>query len=484
MILKLLGLMPDADPTDSGVLTACMGVVPSIRGLQGAPSAVNVPIATLAATCQGAAAMQLLDGTTRLFAGAPTKLYEAGASTWADVSRSAAYTMANTNNWRFAQFGNTTLAANGADTVQASTSSGAFSCISGAPVVSIVEVVGAFAFGANTSAASNLIQWSALNNYASWGASIATQAGSDTLTSSPGPITAVKRFGNLAVVYKKESMYLAVYVGPPNVWQVNANQLAGNAGAMSQEAVVNIGTAENPKHIFMGADNFYVYDGSKPIPIGTNRVRNSVFKRLLLSRYYACKALHDKVNTRVYFYFPTTDSVMPDSCVVYNYRTDRWGEDDRQIEAVTDYVAPGITYDGLGGYYATYNDLPNVPYDLAFLSSPQALPAVFSTSAVLQTLTGAAGNTSLTTGDIGDDILVSEVNRVRPRFLTNPTSASWTPQYRMNPGDTLSSDAPVMLSSGAFDFQRESKWHRGIMAMVGDWELNDLSLEFTEGSRE
>jgi len=485
VIVKLLGYMPDADPTIPGIITACMGVVPSLRGMKGAPTPVAVAtLATLAATCQGAAVVALLDGTNRLFAGTPTKLYEAGSSTWADVSRSAAYTTASTGDWRFAQFGNTTLAANGADTVQASTSSGAFSCVSGAPVAAIVEVVGGFAFAANTSAATNIIQWSALNNYASWSSSIATQAGQDTLTSSPGPITAVKKFGNLAVVYKKSSMYLAVYVGPPNIWTVNSNQIVGTAGALSQEVVVNIGTAENPKHIFMGEDDFYIYDGSKPVPIGTNRVKGDVFGRMLLSRYYACKAVHDRGNSRVYFYYPVADSVFPDHCVVYNYRTDKWGVDDRQIQAALEYIAPSVTYNGLGGLYSTYNDLPNAPYDLAFLSSPQALPAIFSTSNVLQTLTGAAVNTSLTTGDVGDDILVTEVNRVRPRFLTNPTSATWTPQYRMNPGDTLTSDAPVSLSSGAFDFMREARWHKGIMAMVGDWELSDLSFEFTEGSRE
>jgi hypothetical protein len=93
----------------------------------------------------------------------------------------------------------------------------------------------------------------------------------DTLVSSQGSITAGRRFGSVIVVYKKNSMYLGVYVGPPTVWEFNLIQ--GDAGALSQEVVVNIGTAENPKHIFMGEDDFYVYDGSKPIRIGTNRVK-------------------------------------------------------------------------------------------------------------------------------------------------------------------------------------------------------------------
>ena len=96
MILTLLGYEPDADPTVLGALVNASAIVPSLRGLKGAPSPISAGMATLAATCQGSAALVKLDATTRLFAGAPTKLYEAGVSTWADVSRSAAYTMNST----------------------------------------------------------------------------------------------------------------------------------------------------------------------------------------------------------------------------------------------------------------------------------------------------------------------------------------------------------------------------------------------------
>src|SRR5687767_895887 len=119
MLLPLLGYAPDADPTVLGVLTNCSGVVPSLKRLKGAPSASVTPLATLAATCQGAAVLAKTDGTTRFLAGTGVKIYEAQTSTWADVSRAAAYTMNSTGRWRFAQLGNVSLAANGADTIQA-----------------------------------------------------------------------------------------------------------------------------------------------------------------------------------------------------------------------------------------------------------------------------------------------------------------------------------------------------------------------------
>lgn len=482
MIVKLLGYMPDADPTIPGVLTNCSGVVPSLKGMKAAPSPAASGMASLGVTCQGAALLYKLDGTNRFFAGSPTKLYEAGVSTWSDVSRSAAYTLPSTARWRFTQNNNVSLATNGADTMQASVTTGPFSCVPGAPAAYIVENVGQFVFALGTSANPNGWQCSALGDYQSWTVSIATQAASGTLSPSPGPITAGRAFGTSIVVYKKTSMYLGTYVGPPTIWQFD--QIPGTAGAMSQESVINIGTLEYPKHIFMGEDDFYLYDGAKPIPIGTSRVKQTVFGSIVQNRYYACCAVHDRKNNLVYFYYPVADSIFPDHCIVYNYRTDRWGVDDRQIQIGCDFAVAETTYDSLGGNYTTYADLPNLPYDIAFLNSMQTTPAIFDTNNNLKTLTGVATNSSFTTGDFGDDAQFITVTRIRPRFLTKPTSATWTHAYRNNEGETLTADTASTLSSGAFDILRSARWHRGTMDMVGDWEMAGFAPEWAKDGSE
>ena len=163
----LIGYAPDADQTLIGVLTNASGVVPSIKGLKGAPSPADTGMASLAGTCMGAALLVELDNATRLIAGTSDKLYEAGSSTWSDVSRAATYTTAATGRWRFAQQGNVSFAANGADTIQASVT-GAFSCIAGAPAASIVEVVNKFVFAINTTTNAHGVQWAALGDYTSW----------------------------------------------------------------------------------------------------------------------------------------------------------------------------------------------------------------------------------------------------------------------------------------------------------------------------
>jgi hypothetical protein len=193
--------------------------------------------------------------------------------------------------------------------------------------------------------------------------------------------------------------------------------------------------------------------------------------------------LHDRPNSRVYFYYPVSDSVFPDKCVVYNYRRDRWGVDDRTIEAVTDYQTPGVSYNDLTGM--TYEQLSSLTYDLAWQNDSQIQPAIIDISHRVKTLSGAAETTSFTTGDLGDDSRFFCVNRIRPRFLTRPTSATWTHYYRNNPGETLTADTAVSLSSsGSFDLLREARWHRGKLELTGDWELAVINAEGEGGGFE
>lgn len=482
MLYPFVGYAPDADPTQPGVIVDCTLMVPSVRGMKGAPSKSATLLPALASACTGAASLTGLDGSVRTFAGAATKLYEASTSSWTDRTRASGgdYGSSTTVRWRFAQYGNVALAVNKADILQFSTS-GAFANVGASvPKAGVVETVGLFVFLFDTNEATysdSPDRWwcSAIGDYTSWTPSVATQCATGRLLSAPGKIRGAKKFGESIIAYKEDSMFMGTYVGAPQVWDFR--QIPGSVGALSHEAIVNIGTPENPKHIFMAADDFYVFDGSRPMSIGGNRVKEAVFGQLQRSRREQCMAVHDAVNSLVYFWYPSVDSVNPDKCVVYNYKSDRWGRCDIQCQIAFDYISPSVIYSGVGDLFSTYGDVTNLNYGSSFWISNSHVPALFDTAHTIKTLDGAAGTGTLTTGDIGDDNMELFISRVRPRFLTAPTSSTLTNYYRHNLGDSLTTGVDSTFSNGRYDFMREARWHRLLLSFTGAVEVTGVSID-------
>lgn len=479
--VKLTGYAPDADPLNAGVIVNCAAMVPSMKGLKGAPGAINSPIAALESAARGAALVRKLDDTTRMFAGTSTAIWEAGASTWTDVSRTVGgdYTLGTGLKWRFAQYGNTSLAVQKADKLQFSTSSGAFENVTAAPKASGVETVGQFVFLWDTNEATysdSPDRWwcSASGDFQDWTPSITTECATGRLIGSPGPIKSMRKFGDQIVAYKARSMHVGTYQGSPEVWRFD--EVPGEIGAVSHEAVVNIGTEADPRHIFMGQDDFYSFDGSRPTPIGTGWIKETVFKEISQVYAFASIGLQDRINSRVYFYYSSGVSSTVDKCVVYNYKTGQWGRDDRTIESAIDWLSPGVTYDGLGSLYSTYEQLPELNYDSAFFSVGLPVPAVFNTSHKLQMLTGPSVSSSITTGDMGDEEQVSTITRIRPLFIRKPTSSNVANFYRMNLGDDLTTDELSPYGDGKYDILRSARWHRFRFDFTGDWEMSHLNV--------
>src|SRR5687768_18078271 len=86
-MIPLIGYAPDLPSFTPGVITNCSGMVPSLKGMKGAPSPQNTTLEVLASACKGAMVLRKLDNSTRFIAGTLTALYEASTSTWTDRTR-------------------------------------------------------------------------------------------------------------------------------------------------------------------------------------------------------------------------------------------------------------------------------------------------------------------------------------------------------------------------------------------------------------
>jgi hypothetical protein len=378
------------------------------------------------------------------------------------------------------------LAAAKTEILQQSTS-GAFANISTGLKAALIETVENFVMVADTSETTygdSPDRWwcCAIRDPFDWTPSVSTQSATNTLVAVPGRITALRRYGENIIAYKLRGMFRGTYLGQPSIWEFPL--ITGAVGALSQEAVVDIGTAEFPMHAIMAEDDFYVFDGSRPRSIGTNKVRDAVFNGLNRAKQSSVIGSHDKDRSIVRWWYPTIDSANPNRCVVWNYRTNQWGRDDRQIEAAVEYIASGLTYDGLGSVYGTYASLPDAPYDSAFASADTPKTAYFDTSHVLKTLDGTPTVCSVTTGDLGGDNAFTLVDRLRMRFTRKPSSGSLTNYYRNDLGDVLTPDSGAPLEGSKFDFQREAKWHRFVMTFNGDSEFSGFHVSANEQGEE
>lgn len=484
MLVELTEFAPDFDQATPGVITDVTNIYHDIGGWAAAPSRSDPGYATLPGTCLGSATVKLLDGSSRTFAGTSTKLYEGQALAWTDVSRVGDYSSGQP--WRFAQFGNATLAVNGTAPIQQSITSGAFANISGAPAAELIDAVSGFVMVANTTDATfgdNPDGWwcCALNNQADWTPAIATQSARGRIIDSPGPIKGLRRLGDDFVFYKESAMYLARYQGPPIIWSFE--RVPGEIGAVSNESIVLVGTV----HYFLSQEGFYMFDGSFPRPIGA-QLNNWFAARVNPSYLEGVKSLHDASRKLIYWFYASTNSSTGaiDECVTYNYRTNKWGRANQAITAASTAITSTITYDGLGSLYSTYDSIPSIPYDSSFWTSATGGPAVFGTDNKLYLLSGTPGSAQIITGDIGNDGVLATANNVVPRYTTQPTTATCNHQGRNRIADASlqSQKSGASLYQGRFNILRTARWHRLTFNSTGAMRIRAIEVDLRGDGQE
>jgi len=467
---NLLGFAPDLPSTTPGIMTDCDQYIPAEYGMRSA----NVPSAysdALAAECLGSITLTKLDASRRVFAGTSTKLYELSGTTWSDVSRGGNYSLGAITRWCFAQFGDTSLAAN-IDNVIQSSSSGAFANIATAPQAAVIESVlssgGGFVFAFNTidgTYGTRPDAWwcSAVNDQSSWTPSITTQCATGRLLGFEGPITAAKKFGSDKIVaYKAKSLYFGSYVGGDAVW--SWQELPG-FGCVGLDAVVNLGTA----HFVVGVDDIYIFDGVRQIPVSEG-VRKWFIDNCSATYKYRTIVQYERTNNLVWIFFPNSGSSdgRPDRAIVYHLTSKQWGRANNSIEAALLFTAPTATFDADSGTFdAATGTFDEVPAGTEIL-------AIFSTSHVLSLMNGTPTASSFTLHDVGDDNQVSRLTEVVLRYMVEPDSSTCSAFSSMATGGGLTTgptqnayDVPAN-GSNRFPMRQTGRWHRLQFSFTGN----------------
>jgi len=474
--IPFTGFAPDLPHDTPGLIFDCVQLISNEHSMVAAPSAAApVGLGALAAECKGAFSGTDTTGTRRTYAGTTTDLYELAAGTWSDVGASTLSGTSETR-WSFAQFGNATVAVNNSQKIQGATG-GNFTEITTAPVAEFIVAADNFILAFNTNEAiygDQSDRWwsSAFQDYTSWTPSAATQCVTGRLIGKGGPLLAAAMLGKTCIAYKTRQMFYGNYVGPPDVWQWEA--IPGEQGCIGQEAVVDIGGS----HVFVGEDNIWLYDGTRVVRIG-DEIRQWFYTELSATYKKRTIVSYERKNNRVWVFYPTASSTgKPDAAIVYHLKTKRWGRANRTIEAaLSNFLAVGITWDTLSGVSATWDGLPDIPWDSEYWQAGALSFSVFDTTHKLQSLIASGEDCSLTTGDIGDDVGVSSVNGVVPRFTAVPVSATIAGYKRTALGGSSENGGSATYSGQKFDIRQTARYHRFTIAMTGDVEIAGIDVK-------
>ncbi|HEX3573812.1 MAG TPA: hypothetical protein VHU42_04350, partial [Rhodopila sp.] len=128
-------------------------------------------------------------------------------------------------------------------------------------------------------------------------------------------------------------------------------------------------------------------------------------------------------------------------------------------------------WDDLGTFYDTWDDLPAIAYNSPFWLSASRLPAIIDHDHKVQTLNGVATNSTLTTGELGDDEAYTDLQYVRIRCTQDPTTGFMSGRHRETLGSLDFMTSETILSDGKFDVDVSARWHSVTFAFTGDMEM-------------
>lgn len=355
------------------------------------------------------------------------------------------------------------------------TGAAASATMQSAPIASILEVVQGFVFAFDTTDPLNGHRpngwWcSGLYDQTNWYPDQSTQGANGVIVDQPGKITAAKALGTNIIVYKAQSMFYGVYEGPPVIWAMN--QISPQVGTPAQECVVPVGSV----HYFLGTDKqVYMFDGTTPTPIG-DEVHDWLGSTWSSIYQSVVQSYHDQTNTLIYWYFVSTNQQGSDidTCLVYNYRTGKFGRADMPIQATVQAVSGQITWDGMGSLpnVSTWSTLPQIPYNSPYWMQSSINQGVVDTTNRLQQMNGASKTSSLTTGWLGDDYNYMDWLGFVPRFSQQPQACTGVARTMSQLGGTMFTDwsiGPFYDGELASDFS--SRYCQVTLSFTGDHEI-------------
>ena len=160
-----------------------------------------------------------------------------------------------------------------------------------------------------------LVRWSNQEDFTNWVPSLSSTAGENLLTDGTELVGAV-RSRNAINIWTDNSLWTMTFVGPPFTFQFQ--QLGSNCGLIAPHAAVDYDGIS----VWMGYDNFYVFDGQVKNLDCT--IRRFIFDRLNRNQKDKIFCGINSEFKEVIWLYPSTDSDECDSYVIWSPSENYW----------------------------------------------------------------------------------------------------------------------------------------------------------------
>lgn len=403
--------LPD-QPSVTGALVKAENVFSKAIGYGVMPSASNYSL-DASESLNNVVAGRNPDGTTDIFAGSTTNLYklDSGDLSLDDVS-GATYATPVGQRWRFTQFGNRLIAANGFNRLQGwllGTSTAWADLAADAPKARFVTVVRDFVVSANIYDATTplpfRVKWSALNDETSWTDSATTQSDYQEIPDG-GSVVGITG-GEFGLIFLDRSIYRMSYVGSPLIFQFD--NISRNLGCYESNSIIQYQGAS----FFLSDDGFYACDGQNVVAIGNEKVNRFFFSdvdEVYLANMSA--AIDPFRNLVIWAYSSKGQGGKVNKLLIYNFETKRWSSGTTDVDRIADSSTPSVTLEGLDAFSASIDALETSLDSRQWIGGKLMLAGV--KGAKIVTFTGVNTTATIQTGDLSAENRKTAITLVQP----------------------------------------------------------------------
>lgn len=404
-----------------------------------------------------------------VFAGGDTKLFKLGTNlNLTDVSKSGGYTTPSDQKWRFTQFGNRVIAANGGDRLQGYLmgSSTAFADLGvAAPKSRYITTVRDFVvagFNNGTTIYPNRVEWCALGDETDWTPSTTTQ--SDYQDIPDGGHVKGLTGGEYGIVFMDRAVVRMSYVGSPLVFQFDT--ISRGLGCLEPNSIIQYGGSS----FFLSDDGFYVTNGQEVKSISVEKVDRWFFALADISQLSTMSAAVDPLKNLVIWAFKTVDQTT--ALLIYNFNLSKWSYAIANVDtiasstAITTTSSSGLTLEQLDAY-GSLDSLPASLDSFGYTVTSNLLTGTLGQKIVA--FSGSALTANIVTPDLALNDMPSVMTLVRPVIEGGSCSVQVNSRRRLNQQTDFTGDTYTANTDNRIGLRSAGTYHRVKAIPTGVW---------------